>query len=91
MEESVVFISHLNRQAGGRDHEVVTHEVELMIVEAGCGGINLHIVSVLHLFVDMLIHSSCDIWFGEYLVVEHCNPSCGSLETLTKFHGYACK
>ena len=44
----------------GWDNIIISHEMELMTVDAGFGNVDLNVVSVLHLFQDIFVTRWCD-------------------------------
>ena len=62
--------SNLGGGTMGGDHKVVSYKVDLMTFLSGHVGVNLHVVLVVHLLLDVLVHLGGDLRFWVYLVVE---------------------
>ena len=61
---------HFGGGAGERYHEVVAHEVKLMLVPPSFVEVGFHVVAVVHLLPDVLVYLSCNIRFVIYLVMQ---------------------
>ena len=71
IEESVFILTLVEELVNETDYKVISKEVELMVVEKSFRWTNLYIISVFHLFMNVLVHSRSNIRFGENLDVKH--------------------
>ena len=65
--------SDLGGGTSGGDHKVVAHKVDLMTFLSGYLGVDLYVVSIVHLLLDVLIHLGGNFRFWVDLVVERLN------------------